>query len=1341
MKKIYPYSQDKPFLEKISSLINQEQWVRIVLLDFKTETPIMNIEGEIASGTLNKDGSSAVRCTCSLSCAIDAFTYNTDDIKSKYSIGKKIFLEFGITNDTDDYPEEKIIWFPQGTFFISSFSINSSSSGSTTINLQFKDKMATLDGTVGGVLPATTRFDLVTDYVNGAVVSKKVLVYDIIMEAVNHFGGEDITNIVIDNVPTKAKRIIRWMGTEPVWIFKIQGDEKESYDICFDSDIDEKSSAYEGKGTKYVQNQDIGFMYEDFVYDDELTFAAGSKVTDVLDKIKNWLGNYEYFYDENGIFHFQEIKNYLNTGQASYEWEIIQNLTDENYLYDSSEGMTLYTFTDNTNLTSITNTPLYENIKNDYIVEGKTSNNEVVRYHLVIDDKPEINTEGFSNILIYKDPITNNYTVGKPIICTPTQEDEQSPWVWSLPDTASDGTIYGLLDEPQLFSFKKKMKKMSEFSKYYNNIALKEQNLKQRETKKTFKLSEANSLIDILENYLYLTVNEDVSIGDSQCLIYEAEITALAKRLWREQKSFSLVQNTKSLEDYIVLVYPKKISKDEIDLTIKAQYYNDYTTEVENFSSNVYDFKSSVLDFFNLLIEEIRKNNAITYQQKRLERLCIMFSLVERLYMESDPAIYQETFGNSEKDKKDFWNLIESKIDKNYWSNVKGNYWPTTKNLFESCNDSDGDGIFSTFEKTSWINDEISEITTTKNEINILSNTYAKIISSHTSQRSIEEKLLKKTTSSIKETISSIEKIENQTEEAKREIENLKQKVVNFENTLEDTVLDDIQELLNNIQELFDNTQEQSQLELLISEYNTLCDSYSRYKYYTNMIDSRNENIVLYNEIKDKLNERLTVLSAILTALKNPDPEAGICYVEVDTIAPAYVTSFWYFDASSGTNHSYGWNELEWKNYYHTKEEVTVDDEGVDCGYYHNGLGGETYIDFNNIDFWDDVDYTIEDIKEIKANYGIDIKNDAITIRNVAFKFSDSTAMLSGDSVNRVTDGQEYSEILSFNFGGNDVWQLSDVFPSMNSNSRWYQYYYRDYAEKNNLPYFKSNEITTYVPKDWRVELILEGLEANEKGTETGAYFSELIANWPNVYDFKNNCLIPSSTTDIDYYIDTTAILECDTGSGFVQNADADGTVTGNIVSEEGAKIDDDINTIIINGTINNYDTTNYCYFFDIIDSSSSRWGEYCVDNIGRRTNVTISDSVNCIFAPETPNYAFINVTGMTADERGQKFTELQGISENIIQVTDNFYNNFATGGLKQSAYDQIKYDLQMYTTYQNTVSVTARPCFYLEPNVRVRLQDESTGTAGNYTIKTISIPLGIGNNMSVSLSKTLERM
>ena len=69
--------------------------------------------------------------------------------------------------------------------------------------------MAKLDGTIGGVLPYVVRFDTTTTVENDVVTTTKALVYDIIMETVNHFGDEDISNIIIDDVPRKAKRIIR----------------------------------------------------------------------------------------------------------------------------------------------------------------------------------------------------------------------------------------------------------------------------------------------------------------------------------------------------------------------------------------------------------------------------------------------------------------------------------------------------------------------------------------------------------------------------------------------------------------------------------------------------------------------------------------------------------------------------------------------------------------------------------------------------------------------------------------------------------------------------------------------------------------------------------------------------------------------------------------------------------------------------------------------------------------------------------------------------------------------------------------------------------------------------
>ena len=98
MQKTYAYLNDKDFLKQLDELTIQERYVKITLLDFVNEKPIKSIEGEIPDGSITKDGSSAVRRTCSLSCTIDGYSYDIHDIRSQYSINKKVFIEVGITN-------------------------------------------------------------------------------------------------------------------------------------------------------------------------------------------------------------------------------------------------------------------------------------------------------------------------------------------------------------------------------------------------------------------------------------------------------------------------------------------------------------------------------------------------------------------------------------------------------------------------------------------------------------------------------------------------------------------------------------------------------------------------------------------------------------------------------------------------------------------------------------------------------------------------------------------------------------------------------------------------------------------------------------------------------------------------------------------------------------------------------------------------------------------------------------------------------------------------------------------------------------------------------------------
>ena len=160
----------------------------------------------------------------------------------------------------------------------------------------------------------------------------------------------------------------------------------------------------------FEYGDDIGYILDDFSYPGELIGQAGETVTSILDKIKQTLGNYEYYYDINGNFIFQEIKNYINT---SYSTSILQDLSSEKYNVDYASGKNIYNFSNSEIIQSFSNAPNYNNIKNDFVVWGQRSTVEgkkiPIRYHLAIDDKPIVQTKFFFDIINNPFQIDGNY--------------------------------------------------------------------------------------------------------------------------------------------------------------------------------------------------------------------------------------------------------------------------------------------------------------------------------------------------------------------------------------------------------------------------------------------------------------------------------------------------------------------------------------------------------------------------------------------------------------------------------------------------------------------------------------------------------------------------------------------------------------------------------------------------------------------------------------------------------------------------------------------------------------------------------------------------------------------
>lgn len=388
---MFEYLNDMDFLTQLDKLHMRVQYAKIILLSFKDEEPIKEIQGSITSGNLSVNGSSAIRRTINLTMLASIDNSNLEDIDNEISINKKIKVLIGYDNPLKSYKNYgDIIWFPCGLFVLSSANISRSTSG-WNISITGKDKMCLLDGTAGGTLPASITFhESLVQLDNGDVEIQYPTIFQIIYEAVNHWGGEAIENIIITDIDEEIKMLVRYMGDKPVY---------------FSNDYQSLSfEAQEDYPHMFSYGQDAGYKYTDFTYPGELVLNAGDTVVTLLDKIVSTLGNYEYFYNIDGKFVFQEIKNYLNTGSPLLE------LNPEDYVRSYNNAKFLYSLTDLDTTTAITRNPKYDNVKNDFYVWGKRKTStgvEVsIRYHLAIDDKPAIDL-AMQNMWEVKDKKSN----------------------------------------------------------------------------------------------------------------------------------------------------------------------------------------------------------------------------------------------------------------------------------------------------------------------------------------------------------------------------------------------------------------------------------------------------------------------------------------------------------------------------------------------------------------------------------------------------------------------------------------------------------------------------------------------------------------------------------------------------------------------------------------------------------------------------------------------------------------------------------------------------------------------------------------------------------------------
>lgn len=408
------------FLRELDIYPHRVVYAKVIALDVN-ENPVEQIEGQITNGgSINIDGASAVRRTCSFSITTDKV-----DIHDFYwGYKTKIRVSIGLENHVDSkYPD--IIWFEQGTFVITAFSCQLSTSG-YTISITAKDKMCLLNGDVGGTLNAQVQFDSIEEETeDGEWKITKFLIKDIIRDSLHQYAGEPYHNIIINDLDDLALELLEYRYDTPMYLVR-QADEgapvsNEYYNATLDGKMEcwlngrkttisdsrivyDQLISHDGEEAvhaptrvawgefssdgaylaKIEYGDTAGYRYTDLIYPSDLILKVGDKLTSLYDKLVSMLGSFEYFYDTSGRFIFQKKKTYLDT-----VW--LPEL--DSGVYDGSQEESAYVFSGTGLISAISNSPDLNNLRNDFSVWGarkSTSGSQSLAIHMryVIEQKP-----------------------------------------------------------------------------------------------------------------------------------------------------------------------------------------------------------------------------------------------------------------------------------------------------------------------------------------------------------------------------------------------------------------------------------------------------------------------------------------------------------------------------------------------------------------------------------------------------------------------------------------------------------------------------------------------------------------------------------------------------------------------------------------------------------------------------------------------------------------------------------------------------------------------------------------------------------------------------------------
>jgi hypothetical protein len=93
------------------------------------------------------------------------------------------------------------------------------------------------------------------------------------------------------------------------------------------------------------------------------------------------------------------------------------------------------------------------------------------------------------------------------------------------------------------------------------------------------------------------------------------------------------------------------------------------------------------------------------------------------------------------------------------------------------------------------------------------------------------------------------------------------------------------------------------------------------------------------------------------------------------------------------------------------------------------------------------------------------------------------------------------------------------------------------------------------------------------------------------------------------------------------------------------------------------------------------------------------------------------------------------------VQVPSYIAENLAIGRATNSAFDMVRSILHETSTYNENISLTSIPIYYLDVNKKIAVKNDDVVIDNDYIISNISIPLAANGNMSISAKRAMQRI